>query len=260
MKVKELLLSNNYWVLNKKIVKSFGALTALFLTALAEAEDMFAEEDGWFFQTIEEIENLTGITKYSQNKIISELEKQGILNQTVRGIPAKRYFKLNYEKIENSIFQNQQINIQKSENQFTEIGKSVCRNQQTSFPKSENYFSEIGNNKEHINKETNKEHISKNENLDFVPTEYLDIIKLWLDYKKERKQMYASATSLKVMVNRLIKLSHNNPQTAREIIEESIANNYSGFFELKSYKNENKKATVGIEPTKDAKYDDGEPF
>jgi len=238
MKVKELLLSNNYWVLNKRIVKSFGALTALFLTALAEAEDMFADEDGWFFQTIEEIENLTGISKYSQDKIISELKKQGILNQKVRGIPAKRYFKLSYEKIENSIF----------------------RNQQTSFPKSENYFAEIGNNKEHINKETNKEHISKNENLDFVPTEYLDIIKLWLNYKKERKQMYASQTSLKVMVNRLIKLSHNNPQTAREIIEESIANNYSGFFELKSYKNENKKATVGFEPTKDAKYDDEEPF
>ena len=71
--------------------------------------------------------------------------------------------------------------------------------------------------------------------------------------------MYASQTSLKVMLNRLIKLSHNNPQTAREIIEESIANNYSGFFELKSYKNE-KKATVGFEPTKDAKYDDEDPF
>jgi hypothetical protein len=66
------------------------------------------------------------------------------------------------------------------------------------------------------------------------------IVKKWLDYKKEKKQTYESELSLSTMYKQLKKFSHENPQNANEIIENSIANNYSGFFkqnESKSTKN-----------------------
>jgi len=56
----------------------------------------------------------------------------------------------------------------------------------------------------------------------------------WLKYKKERKETYKSETSINSFFNKLVKLSNNNPTIAAEIIEQSIANNWAGIFEIKN--------------------------
>ena len=76
-------------------------------------------------------------------------------------------------------------------------------------------------------------------NLDFVSEEFKSTFQLWLDYKRERKESYKSEKSLKIAYNQLVKLSGNNPDTAKLIIEQSIASNWQGLFELKN-KNHNK--------------------
>ncbi len=53
---KQLLLSGNYWSINKDIAKLCGVETALLLIVLAEAENMLSDVDGWFYQTVETIE------------------------------------------------------------------------------------------------------------------------------------------------------------------------------------------------------------
>jgi hypothetical protein len=58
----------------------------------------------------------------------------------------------------------------------------------------------------------------------------------WLKYKAEKKQKYASIDSEKQCYNHLMKISDNNTETAKAIIEKSIACNYAGLFPVKENK------------------------
>lgn len=58
-------------------------------------------------------------------------------------------------------------------------------------------------------------------------------VSIWLQYKADRKEKYKSPSSIQVMVKKLHKYSNGNPVLANEIIEDAMAKNYSGFFELK---------------------------
>jgi hypothetical protein len=66
-----------------------------------------------------------------------------------------------------------------------------------------------------------------------IPEEWRVIVRKWLDFKKEKNQSYKGSTSLNTMFEKLKKFSNENPKTGALIIENSISNNYSGFFEPK---------------------------
>lgn len=138
--IKQLLMSSNYFVLNKKLVKGLGIETAFFLSVLVEADDQLADENGWFYQTSKTIEEITGLSNYKQTMCIEDLIKLGILEQENRGIPMKRYFKISFEKIEELVFK-------KFEN-------CDLKNLKNSLQKNKN-------NKEHNIKNKNKEHNKK---------------------------------------------------------------------------------------------------
>lgn len=57
-------------------------------------------------------------------------------------------------------------------------------------------------------------------------------INKWLEYKKTRKQKYAHIGSIKTFIKKLVEISDNSPQIAEATITNSIANNWSGTFEL----------------------------
>lgn len=82
------------------------------------------------------------------------------------------------------------------------------------------------------NKQSNIDKI-KIELSEFVSSEFIEIMVDWLEYKKDRKEKYSSSKSIKACYNKLLKLSGSNPVKAREIIEQSMANNWAGLFELK---------------------------
>lgn len=69
--------------------------------------------------------------------------------------------------------------------------------------------------------------------------DFVCIIQDWLNYKKDRKQSYKGLAQVKVLVKHLIEKSGGNKEKARLMVEQSIANNYSGIFELKSKTNYN---------------------
>lgn len=58
-----------------------------------------------------------------------------------------------------------------------------------------------------------------------------EAIARWLAYKKERGQTY-KPTGLKAFITRLGNLSGGNGEVALKIVEQSMANNYSGVFPL----------------------------
>ena len=190
---KQLLMSSNYYTLNKQIVKEIGIESAFLLTILIEASDGLADEEGWFYQTIEKIGELTGIGRHKQDKIIKELIELKILEQKNKGVPCKRYFKVNYEMIENLVFQNQQ--------------SSLSENDKLDCPKKTNYFvensqtclSQNDKNKEYIINNLNKKLNHKEHN---KSCDDLKAIKKWF---KENKIDFS-----KKHENRIIELLKNN--------------------------------------------------
>ena len=66
-----------------------------------------------------------------------------------------------------------------------------------------------------------------------VPTEWQEVVNVWLEYKRKNKQTYKDEDSIYLFYKKLLRLSCGNLDTAMEIIADSRANNYRGIFELR---------------------------
>lgn len=68
-----------------------------------------------------------------------------------------------------------------------------------------------------------------------IPENFKSIWNLWLEYRKAKKiKNYAGEKFEQMAIDKLIKFSKGNPEIAKDIIENSITNSYTGFFELKT--------------------------
>ena len=56
-------------------------------------------EDGYFYSTVEHLENETCLSGHEQRKAINTLAELNVLVVVSKGIPAKRHFKINFESI-----------------------------------------------------------------------------------------------------------------------------------------------------------------
>lgn len=69
--------------------------------------------------------------------------------------------------------------------------------------------------------------------LSFAPVHFLEVLTKWFDYKKERKSPYTQRGA-ESLYKKLYEMSGGDPTLADEIVEQSIANNWQGLFELKN--------------------------
>jgi hypothetical protein len=203
MLVKELLLSSNYWVMNKNVVKTFGIETAFLLTNLAEAEQMMSTDDGWFYQTSDTLEELTTLSRYKQDNAIEQLENAGILEKDVRGIPAKRYFKLDYKALANKIVNNSQTSVQKNDKQV---------------------FKKLATNKESTNKQSNRQSIESPDSAkakydDDSP--YLGLAKYLFTKVKENnsKAREPNFQNWADDIRKLVEIDRNTVEEVKEVID-----------------------------------------
>jgi len=68
-----------------------------------------------------------------------------------------------------------------------------------------------------------------------LPADFIEIWDLWLEYRTAKKiKLYANDKFEQMAIDKLLKYSNNNPIIARQIINESITNSWTGFFELKN--------------------------
>lgn len=188
--VKDLLMaSSGYWVLNKKLVAMYGVETAFFLTSLAEAETYVTRgKGGWFYQTIETVENLTGLTRYKQDRALKELVDDGVVETDVRGMPAKRYMKLNYKRLHDKFVNLPQTSLQETHKQdCKKTTNKDAENLQTSLRVSYNN-KEL--NKELKDKELSNKDISSGKP-DRIP--YAEIV----DYLNEKTDRQFKSTTKK---------------------------------------------------------------
>ena len=100
---KNILMGSSYWVLNKTLVAILGLDTAFFLSNLAEAESLFQSKDGWFFQTKDTMESISGLSRHKQDSCIKQLKELDFIKLELRGMPSKRWFRLNKLNILNSM-------------------------------------------------------------------------------------------------------------------------------------------------------------
>lgn len=56
----------------------------------------------------------------------------------------------------------------------------------------------------------------------------------WLNYKKSRGESYKTEQSIMIFAKKLFTMSNGKPDAATQIIEQSMANNWAGIFELKT--------------------------
>lgn len=166
--IKQLLMTSNFYVLNKQLVKSLGIETAFFLTALVEADETLADDEGWFYQTSKTLEEITGLSNHKQTKCIEQLISLGILLQENKGVPMKRYFKLNYDQILK--FLNTRIE-KTSSQELKKVESKSLKNLKTSFQKNSNNKEYNINN---LDKELNIKTTTKLDNLNKIDQDSKD--------------------------------------------------------------------------------------
>ena len=103
MSVLKLLASDNYIVVNKDLIKILNLEGAVMFGQLASEyvywENARKLEDGYFYSTIEDIQEKTSLTAYQQRNVIKMLEEKNLINVKLMGMPAKRYIKINENQV-----------------------------------------------------------------------------------------------------------------------------------------------------------------
>lgn len=151
MNILQLLASYSFITLNKNVIKAVGLEESLLLGELCSEYDYWIKreelQDGYFFSTVENIEENTTLNDYKQRKALKTLQQLKIVDVKVKGLPAKRYFKINEEQLIKLLNIQYSNNLKYSSKNFKELD-------------TKNF--ECNKNKQNKNKDNNKK-INKKE-------------------------------------------------------------------------------------------------
>jgi hypothetical protein len=174
-----------------------------------------------FIKLVEKSKN-----QYSSNIIaLSNFDKA--LDKALDKASIKHSIKHSESTVQSNYSIIKQINIEQLNIEHITILKNIIKN-----------FEE----KKSIQEEEIKKEEKKKFSFDFsnFDENFIEHVNSWLEYKKERKEPYKSQKGLNAFYNKLIDYSKNDPDTAKKIIEQSMANNWAGIFELKEAQQKNK--------------------
>ena len=104
MSILKAIAADNFIAVNRALAHQFGLDEAIMLGELASQHNYYDSEDkltedGFFFSTVEKVERNTTLSKHRQGKALRNLQDAGLLAIEYRGIPRKRYVKLDAEKL-----------------------------------------------------------------------------------------------------------------------------------------------------------------
>ena len=110
MSILSLISSRNFIALNKDLVKIFGLEEAIMIGELCSEADYWEKEkklqNGYFFSTIENVQDNTTLSEHKQRKALKSLKDKEVINVKIKGLPARRYIKINEQKLLNYLFNN----------------------------------------------------------------------------------------------------------------------------------------------------------
>lgn len=200
--ILSILASDNYIVINRDLLKKYGINVTLMLCELASEYNYFDKsgklEDGMFYSTIDNISERTGLSKYQQAEALKALDEDGIVKSVIKGMPAKRYFKIDVEELTK---------------QIANISLSSCKE----IRKQDGEKLETKNNDiKLINKSNNlKDKESKKEESNNTQNQQVEI-------SEELKQMQKEIEQLKAE-NEKLKTKKEKPKKKPQSYDEQIA-------------------------------------
>lgn len=179
---------------------------------LLEIDSFTSQEKDCYFSD-EYISELLNISTTNANKTLASLIKKGYVIKTK--------------------FDGRRRYVKSALSQTTDL---PCQERQTSRACANN----TNNNSSLINKDNKEEKEDKSSSkkgkvvldMSIVATEFLPVVVEWLEYKKEKNQSYKPKGFVK-FYNKLVEMSKGNVEIARQIIDQSMQNNYSGIFPLR---------------------------
>ena len=286
MNILSILASDNYIVINRDLLKKYGTNVTLMLCELASEYNYFDKneklEDGMFYSTIDNISERTGLSKYQQAEALKTLDEVGIVKAVIKGMPAKRYFKIDVEELTKQIANISLSSCKEIRKQDGE--KLETKNNDIKLINKSNNLKDKESKKEESNNTQNRQvEISEELKQMQKEIEQLKAENEKLKTKKERKpkkqsQSYdeqiagytqneelqnalkafiqmrsfikspVTAHGLKLLLNKLTKISRNDADKIT-IVNNSIENNWKGFYGLK----EESSYQKSVQPEK--KYD-----
>lgn len=96
----DLLAAGNYITVNRSLIKAFGLEGAVLIGELASEAKYWNDrnmlENGWFYSTVENVEDAIGLSGYQQRKAIASLTDAGVVEVKQKGIPKKRHIRINF--------------------------------------------------------------------------------------------------------------------------------------------------------------------
>lgn len=222
----DFLAAGNYIAVNRSLIRVFGLEGAVLIGELASEAKYWNDrdklEDGWFFSTIENVEEATGLSGYQQRKALSELTKAGVVETTQKGIPKKRYIRIHFMELVNLVND-------KSLKNSTTVGE------ETSPLESEKV--DINNYNEQLEETTKKKEREKLSTFDAIIAERTDNEKLREvigEFVRMRSRIKKPLTNyaLQLRLNKLWRLGITDEERIA-IVEQSVGACWQDFFPLK---------------------------
>lgn len=233
----DFLDSGNYIAANRSLIKAFGLHVAVIIGELASEAKYWKKrgqlEDGWFFSTVENIEEATGLNAYYQREAIKQLHELGFIETKYKGLPRKRYIRVNGMNIIQTIAQIEGEQENADERQcFTQLTTSDAPSEPlATHPVDDN------NNKEQQQPTTKKKERKKLSTFDAIIAERTDNPKLREvigEFIRMRARIKKPLTdyALRMRLNKLWRLGSTDEERIA-IAEQSIGACWQDFFPLK---------------------------
>jgi hypothetical protein len=146
-RLSSLLSHDNFIPVSKVLASKIGLLEATIFGELCSESDYWHErnevtEDGYFFSTVENIEDKLFVKKDTQQRVMKNLSNSGLISIAKKGLPAKRYVKINEEILSNLLGEKTST----SERKILQLDSGKSSTNKTILNKT------IGNKKEKIYK------------------------------------------------------------------------------------------------------------
>jgi len=217
---------------DRKFIKR-GQVVEIKAGQLAKSEEELAARWKWSRNTVRKYLNeqqKIGNIEQQKSRLITIISIKFGLNlaqQIEQQTPSKTAQQI--EQQQEDIYNNKENNIKEKD---TIVSKKKEEELVSRLSELERTISSLEDENKKLKEE--KEKLEKKNELDFsiVAPEYSDIVKTWLQYKKERRESY-KPSGFKTLYKKLVEMSGNNPLKAKMIVEQSMSNNYSGLFPLK---------------------------
>jgi hypothetical protein len=239
--VAKLLSTDGFIQVNKTLIKKIGLHEAILIGELCAEYNYWDEqgklEDGYFYSTRDNIEENTGLSEHYQRKALSHLYELGIILIEKRGLPAKNYYKIDFNillsVIETSSCQrcrqqdaeSVQINNNKQEKQ---VNKNTSKEVLQDFafgnkqkPKKDNLYTKC---------------VQLIDSYDFscwghIREQLIDYLNFRLSVKD--KPLYTNMW--KGMLNKLANLCVDDISKYEQVIQYSLERGYLSFYEPSNY-------------------------